>query len=332
MRLIIARPGVVLVTLSWLLLQRAHAWETDQLTARNAPLRDAAPAADAHLDDALDDAVAAANARLQCAADVDRSAEVLAAEIVRRVGQRDKPADRKGVKALGYGQYTAWLEADDAIDRLAFHVDRSDVFGGIPWARAPILSMAGTCSTIELAGVRTGTDKADHFLDTGYRYYRKARGGHVDRAVDWGTWTENTWLGWYTSTAFSYGDLYANWQGYRFYASLFDPDQGLFAVADDGCIARVRDFHWADWVDEHWDELQYPTVYKPAVRRWLEDRKLPEARDALCADVEAWGPAVVQGQADLAAESDTPWVGARAKAPVDTLDLTALCGLDAAAP
>jgi hypothetical protein len=55
--------------------------------------------------------------------------------------------------------------------------------GELTATQALVLGSVGVCATIELAGVRMGTDKADHFWAQGYEYERNSRWGGAGREV-----------------------------------------------------------------------------------------------------------------------------------------------------
>ncbi len=312
----------MIVTVALLVLKGglALAWETDQLTDRGASLGDATAAGNARMDALLDRAAAQSNQRLGRHASPERVAAAVARSVRHQTAARTPVSGRGALRAMGYGTFSAWLETAD-IPRQAF-LERTDVYAGIPFVTAPILAAAGTCSTVNLGGVRMGTDKVDHFLSTGFRYWNRARHASDEAAVRFGTRTERTYLGLQSSDAFSFADLHANWRGQAFYASLLDPDIGLFAWKD-GQVERVRDFEWRQWADWRWDELLDPNVYTRGVQRWL-DQTVPERLDTLCAGVESWGPEVELAHATIASEA-APWVDHTAPAHIDPFDLPERC-------
>lgn len=309
----------------FLLVQSVHAWETDQLSGRGAPLQDVSALVDAEMDRLLDVAVERTRRKVSCDAP-DRRVERVAARSVARTTSRKRRVRGRGfTRGMGYGVFAAWLETADEIDRIAFP-EREDVFGGIGFGRAPILATAGTCSTFCIAGVRMGADKPDHFLSLGHRYWRRAHDGpRPERGARWGTMTERTYFGWQTSSGFSRADLVANLAGQRFYETLFDPEVGVLARDDDGCVVRGRPFHWADHVDDRWDELLHPTTYRPGVVRWLDER-LDADREAYCEGWDVWGPAVAEAVAAYLREEDGPEVVGKAKPREDVWDLARRCG------
>ena len=298
--------------------ESAHAWETDQLTQRAEPLQDVTPAADEVINDMLDEVAEVASRRLGPRASDARVHRVLARIVHRVTAANTKVPSRGAFRGLGYGRFAAWLETSD-LDKRAF-LDRHDVFGGIPFHRGPILSMLGTCSTFRIADTLIGSDKPDHFLDLGYRYFTRAGTDHPERAVTYGTRTENSFLGWLTSSTFSRADLAANFAGYRFYTSLLDPQDGLFRWTGDD-VVRVRDFAWTDWVSPSWDEVIYPSVYRKGVARWLDDT-LPTTT---CDGWQAWGPEVLVQRAQVAS-APMPWLGDRSREGGDPFELVARCG------
>ncbi len=257
----------------WLYGQPSHAWESDQLTRRDQPLDDITEMANHEVNAALDRAAEAASRRLTERTPLQRTHKVLARAVHKELATHVPVRGRGFVRSLGYGRYAAWLETAD-VARLAFP-HREDLFAHTRFVWAPVLATGGTCSTFLIHGVRTGSDKTDHFFGTGWRYFRRSGAEDPERGIRWGSTTERTFLGWQTSSAFSRGDLYANWQGWQFYAQLLDPDRGLFSVQD-GAVTRVGAFDWAMWVDAHWDELLYPSTYRPKVRAYLHDRLVAE--------------------------------------------------------
>ena len=84
-------------------------------------------------------------------------------------------------------------------------------------------------STVNLYGAHFGTDKIAHFFQQGFSYYKiykraLASGATaekaVEKAVDWGKSTENTFYGTLVSGVFSNADLCANFVGLKFYQNL----------------------------------------------------------------------------------------------------------------
>lgn len=299
----------------------ASGWETDPITRRSEVLADATAPANAYADALLHAAVLDTNRRTACSGTDDEVRDVLAERIFRATSPREYVESRPGLAGEGHGIYSGWLESEQHVDRRNFD-DRSDLFGGIAFGAAPVLSSAGTCSLVSIAGVLMGTDKPDHFWYSGYVYYHLAEKHGNEAAIEYGTRTELTYYGMMTSSTFSYADLHANWRGWQFYQGLLGP-QSIFQRDDRGCVEQVRPFDWADWVDWRWDEVLNPNVYTPPVSRWV-DEKLDARGQGVCRELSAVLPDVAVRVPEALAEA-SPWAGPKAPPRVDPYGLTARC-------
>ncbi len=125
-----------------------------------------------------------------------------------------------------------------------------------------------------------------------------------------------------TSNAFSYADLRANWDGYRFYTSLLGPES-VVQKARDGCLQRTRTYDWAAYIDDAYDEVLDPPVFTRKVTSSVRER-IAAHRDMVCRGYEAWGPIYETSRATLAS-SDPPWVGPSAPQRTDPWGLDHVC-------
>lgn len=265
----------------------AAAYETDQLTGRDVPIRDAAGLANLRVNELLMIAAERTNRRTQCEAGDERTRRVLATQI-NRLFSHSKYVKNRGefVDGLGFGAYAAWLEESD-VDRREF-MDRSDIYGELKPTDALVLGSVGVCATIQLAGVLLGTDKTDHFWAQGYEYERESRWGkRPERALKWGTRSERGQYGLLTSNVFSFADLHANWRGYQFYEGLLGR-QSVLQQGEDGCVALVGQFQWKDWVDDGMDEVFNPSFFSETVQTAVNSR-LAKEKDEVCAAYARWG-------------------------------------------
>jgi len=285
----------------------AHAYETDQLTDRGEPLEDAAPLADAWMVRELVAAAAQTNARTGCKGSDDHVRAVLAHEIHERVGKKVHLQERGLFRGLGYDRTMAFLEGAPGVDRRVF-LQRSDIYGLARMKEAPILDVIGPSATINLGGVLVGTDKPSHFVDVGYGYFRKSHEGRdPDRAVRWGTHTENTFYGLQTSSTFSFADLTANWEGMIFYQQLLS-ERSPLQRDEQGCVQVVAPFRWEHWVSPEWDEVLNPSVYTAGAQAAV-DRRLNGEEHSLCEDYARWGKGYPQQLAAIMGR-DERWYGA----------------------
>lgn len=139
--------------------------------------------------------------------------------------------------------------------------------------------------TIEVAGVRFGTDKLAHFVSSGWRWhraYRRAVDGGMPpaeaeaRTIRTGVMHERTGLGGWSTGVVSLGDLEANYQGMRFYDSLCHGADPILALADGRWQVR-RPFDIATAVGPEWDESYLPPIYSDS--RW---RKVEPVLKSYC--------------------------------------------------
>ncbi len=155
--------------------------------------------------------------------------------------------------------------------------------------------------TIEINGIRFGTDKLSHFFSEGwwyYKWYRKARDRGLapdeseQHALRRGIFPEKTILGLLASGVFSLGDLEANFQGMRFLVGLCKEDSPRLFKTDRGWTMR-RPFDFRNYVTPEWDESYHPSVFSK--RRW---KKVRPVLTEYCARYEH--PQVVKRRAHYA--------------------------------
>jgi hypothetical protein len=132
--------------------------------------------------------------------------------------------------------------------------------------------------TVEVNGIRFGTDKISHFFSSGWRYRdkylaAKKRGLSDEQAreaaVQWGALEERTVNGLLTDGVFSRGDLEANFGGMRFYLSLCDGPNPMLALEGKRWTPR-RPFDWREYVTPSWDESFHVSIYSAS--RWRKVR------------------------------------------------------------
>ena len=159
--------------------------------------------------------------------------------------------------------------------------------------------------TVNLYGTELGTDKIEHFFQQGYKYYTIRRDQMVSgktaseaesKAVKWGQRTERTYFGLLVSGVYSNADLYANYAGMKFYASLtaaeqigksdrrplLSLDEGKWFVNKD---VNLRDSLIKPFITEHLNEALNPSGYAiniyPTVKRVVRNQACPEWRQLL---------------------------------------------------
>ena len=127
-----------------------------------------------------------------------------------------------------------------------------------------------------------GTDKIGHFMSQGRKIYRRYLNyGSEERAVVQAAHAEFMIFGQMSNGNFSNADLVANYEGYRFYRSLFEdgivPGKPSILAWRDGGWVIQRPFTWADHVNEYWDEALNVNHYD-----WLLYQRMRRRMVSIC--------------------------------------------------
>jgi hypothetical protein len=249
----------------------ARALETDQYFAWTKPLRDSSVAINAKFDLEIDLALEA----------LERSGTPPPCSVVaRRIKDRMHFLIFQGIEV--WAMQSPLVDRAPAREQEGSFVDRSIYGRHGPFDLALWMPLA---PTIEVNGVRFGTDKLSHFISSGWRYYtrfeRTLENGlsetEAERtAIRFGVFEENTILGMGVIGVFSRGDLEANFGGMRFFEDLcHGPDPML--VLEQGRWRRARSFDIRRYVNPGWDESFHTSIFSPS--RW---RKVKPVLLAYC--------------------------------------------------
>ena len=171
-----------------------------------------------------------------------------------------------------------WAMKSPEVEKLSTRRYKS-VFSRLPIWASRVTFFFGVGKTIRLNDQLIGSDKIGHFLSQGKKFYKRyIRYGSEARAAERSAYTERAIFGRLTTGSYSNADLVANYEGHRFYRSLFEDDvvPGKPAILrwENGAWVIQREFDWADHVNEYWDEglnvnhfdaLLYKHVHKKLV-------------------------------------------------------------------
>jgi hypothetical protein len=235
----------------------ASAYETDQFTHRNAPIADSTELLNARVNATLAEIVA------DWTAGHDEMAMVNA--IYHKIGGHH-----------WVDKLERWAMKSSEVEKLA--TPRYDsVFSGLPWYALRVTTVFGVGKTIRLNGQLTGSDKIGHFLSQGRKYYRRYRRLLSEEAAAvHSAFTERAIFGRITTGSYSNADLVANYEGHRFYRSLFEDDivpgkPAILRWQDGGWVVQ-RPFDWADHVNEYWDEALNINHYDALLYKHMHKR------------------------------------------------------------
>jgi hypothetical protein len=276
--LVAAASAFVVALAAWSPTTRAY--ETDQFHNRLADLRDAAPALDRRVNDAL--------AQICRSWKGPRNERRYVQAVYRTLGGRHW-VDR----------IEKWAMQSPDVDKLRTPRHRS-IYANHPVWATRVTAFFGVGVTFKLDGVLIGSDKLGHFFSQGRKFYRRwLRSQDEAHAAAHSAFTERAIFGQFTTGDYSNADLVANYEGHRFYRSLFENGivAGKPAIVrwedDGGCTLR-RAFAWRDHVNAYWDEAleinHYDRFLYPHMKRRLlsfcADYAVAPARYTIARDVD----------------------------------------------
>ena len=197
-----------------------------------------------------------------------------------------------------------WAMKSDSVDRLSTP-RRESIYHGLPFWATRVIKFFGVGPTIKINGQLVGSDKLGHFFSQGKKFfYRYRKYQDEARAAEHSAFTERAIFGQLTTGIYSNADLVANYEGYRFYRSLFEDDviEGKQAILQwqDGQWSIQRPFTFADHVNAYWDEAlnvnHFDSLLYPHIREKLLD---------FCGDYEQDPPSYrITGEEKLVARYD----------------------------
>jgi hypothetical protein len=184
-----------------------------------------------------------------------------------------------------------WAMRSPEVEKLPTPRRRS-VYAGHPFWSVRVAAVFGIGPSFRVAGVLVGSDKIGHFLSQGRKFWRRYQRSHDEAlAARQSAFTERAIFGSATTGVYSNADLVANYEGHRFYRSLFEDDvvAGKPAIlVRDGERWRIqRPFDFADHVNPWWDEALYPNAYDGLLAPVMQ-RRLRQLCPEVAARPELW--------------------------------------------
>lgn len=241
-----------------------HALETDQYYAWRRPLADSSEAFNAKINFEIDEALRQINA-------ANGGRDASCRDALSAIHDRFTLFIFQKIEL--WAQRTAVLSRIPADEVEELEYRRNWIYGQVAWY--DLSRTVPPSPTIEIAGVRLGTDKISHFFSEGHYYLdwydgARKRGLSHDEAVEFavrrGIAIETTVLGGVISGVISPADLEANYQGLHWYIDLCDGAEPLLERSEAGW--RLREpFDLRPYVSPEWDESYLPNVVLEG--RWV---------------------------------------------------------------
>ena len=217
-----------------------HAHETDQFRNRAVPIMDSTKVLNREVNKAITDV-----AERKWRKGDDRMAVVNA--IFGKLGSR-----------FLVDHIEKWAIRSPEVDKVKSSRYGS-VYSGHPFWAVRVTKIFGVNQTIRVNDQLIGTDKLGHFVSQGRKFYRRfLHHQSEEKAARRAAFAEWAVFGQMSNGNYSNADLVANYEGHRFFRSLFEDDiiPGKPAILrwDGNRWVVQREFDWADHVNEYWDE------------------------------------------------------------------------------
>jgi hypothetical protein len=175
---------------------------------------------------------------------------------------------RKNFRNHVFGKLTPWIIETDEIEKNEGNV-RESIYAGFRWYEAPIVGFMSkvlsdaTGHNLRFGEYYIGTDKFEHFLGSGFKYFKKKylKGGTTEDALNIGIKSEFGLMGAVTTGVISYADMVANFNGMRFWNHILSKNEDIFGE-EFGPYVECVDNKWVpanpidfeNYMDHGWDE------------------------------------------------------------------------------
>jgi len=216
-----------------------YGYETDQVTHRNQNIKDSTEILNQQVNDVLEEL--SRNWR------GPRNEKRFVSKVYHKIGGHHW-VDR----------LERWAMNSAQVDKLEIPRHGS-IYSKHPLIATRVTKFFGVGPTIKVNNQLIGSDKIGHFISQGKKFYLRWRklGGEA-QAAERSAYTERAIFGQITTGSYSNADLVANYEGHRFYRSLFEdgivPGKKSILFWNGERWQVQRPFDWADHVNAYWDE------------------------------------------------------------------------------
>lgn len=171
-----------------------------------------------------------------------------------------KKAIHKSVGGFLWSKIADQIHSNKKIDSKAIKRAHS-IYNGVSFFWHPILYFISYGRLIKIGNHVIGTDKLEHFFDTGFIYYRLKKIFNMSdkKIYEWGLFSEKFIYGGITSLVRSKGDLVANALGFHFWKILtpnpkFPGKHYIECDQKTGKWSFIRKIDMMKFIDDGWDE------------------------------------------------------------------------------
>jgi hypothetical protein len=274
----------VIALVSAVVFSAGHASEIDSVTPRKVELPDSLAAINAIFDQRIRTGIDNANKKRVITEVIEGIPLVTEGEYC---NENDLYAElRKAIfdsmtASWGLKGYDLDLELRGLLAKQSYSLSLNDsIYRDIDYIEGFSLKLKELSDVIRIDGHLVGLDKLGHFFSEGWQYFELTEDveNNIDDALTWGKEKESGLYGYTTTGIFSFADLVANFNGWRFWNKVLlkhdDPLKGFIAQLFDRpyvtCDIQILDslkqrklvkaweynsrFDFSEYIDGAWDE------------------------------------------------------------------------------
>ena len=270
------------ILISTFIFQVSFAAEIDSVTPRKLKLDNSLSIINTIFNQRLQEGVEKANAHRDYIEDIEEyidednfcDEEVLYTELRKAIYQ-------SFTASWGLKGYDLDQQLRSLLSRQSYSLSLNDsIYRDIDYLEGFSLNLKELSDVVNIDGHLIGLDKIGHFFAEGWQYFELTHyeNQSIDQALKWGRQQEAGKFGYSTTGIFSFSDLVANFNGWRFWNKVLlkedDPLKGLIAnffnrpyiTCETQIIASIKNrkivkaweynsrFDLSDYIDGTWDE------------------------------------------------------------------------------
>jgi hypothetical protein len=270
------------ILISTVVFQASFAAEIDSVTPRKLKLDNSLSIINTIFNQRLQEGVEKANAHRDYIEDIEEyidednfcDEEVLYTELRKAIYQ-------SFTASWGLKGYDLDKQLRSLLARQSYSLSLNDsIYRDIDYLEGFSLNLKELSDVVNINGFLIGLDKMGHFFAEGWQYFELTHyeNQSIDQALEWGKQQETGKFGYSTTGIFSFSDLVANFNGWRFWNKVLlkedDPLKGLIAnffnrpyiTCETQIIASIKNrkivkaweynsrFDLSDYIDGTWDE------------------------------------------------------------------------------
>lgn len=276
--IIMQKRFYLIIVISFLIFQESYAAEVDSITPRKVQLENSLASVNEIINQRIEEGIEKANGKLDDFADMDPDEfcdeQILYTELRKAIFQSLTAS--WGLKGFALDKQLRTLLAGQSYSLSL----KDSIYRDINYLEGFSLNMKELSDVVAINDHLVGVDKLGHFFAEGWRYFELTDqdGKTIEQALKWGKEQEVGKFGYATTGIFSFADLAANFNGWRFWNKVLlkkdDPLKGgianFFARPYVTCERQFTDsikyskrvrtwqfshrFDLSEYLDGSWDE------------------------------------------------------------------------------